>query len=165
MLRSIAPAIIWLIVLTSPCAHAADACSLLGRAEAATLLGQPVTSMDPAGPQRDEDSGGQLTFCTYRAGNAAVVVSVVEYSSAADAKKQLNANLVKERMDSDEAKVSEEPGIGEKSYWGASANGASYVFLKKSKVAGIAVGGSGAAKLAVSKEALRSAALAVAAKL
>ena len=144
-------------------ATAADPCSLLSQPDAATLLAQPVTQVTPAGPQPEEDSGGQLSYCTYRAAATAVVVSVVEFSSAAEAQKQLTKNLVQERMDAEDAKISEEPGVGEKSFYGVSTRGAMFVFLKKNKVVGVAIGGKPGQAVA-SKEALRSAAQAVASK-
>jgi hypothetical protein len=153
-----------LLATQAPLALAADACALLAQTEAATLLGQPIVQVTPSGPQRDEDSGGQLTYCTYRAATSAVVVSVVEFSSGAEARKQLTKNLVQERMDAEDAKVSEEPGLGERAFYGASAKGAMYVFLKKSKVIGVGVGGSKPNKTSASKESLRSAAQAVASK-
>ena len=144
---------------------AADACSLLSQKDAAALLGQPVAQVTPAGPQRDEDSGGQLIYCTYRAAASAVIVSVVEFSSGTEARKQLTKNLVQERMDAEDAKVTEEPGLGERSFYGVSTKGAMYVFLKKSKVVGVAIGGDKPGKAAASKESLRITAQAVASKI
>ena len=154
------------IGILSTNAFPGDLCSIISRTDAASLLEQPVTAVTPSGPQRDEDSGGMLSFCTYLSSNAAVVVSIVEFATAAEARKQLNANLVKERMDADDAEVTEEPGIGEQSFWGISANGASYTFVKGSRVVGIGLGGEGFAAMGLSrKDALRRAALAVASKL
>jgi hypothetical protein len=146
-------------------AMATDACSLLSQAEAAVLLASPVTQVTPVGPQRDEDSGGQLTYCTYRAAASAAIVSVVEFPSGAEAQRQITRNLVQDRMDADDTKVSEESGLGEKSFFGVSAKGAIYVFLKKGKVVGIAIGGAKPGKAAASKESLRSAAQAVASRI
>lgn len=144
-------------------ASAADVCSLLTRAEAGEVLGQAVEQVVPAAPQRDEDSGGQLAFCTYRTSKAAVVVSVVEFRSASEARQQLSQNLVQGRMDGDEAKVSEEPGLGERAFYGASAKGATFVFLQKNRVVGIGVGGPSGSGTA--KETLRKAAAAIASRL
>ena len=144
-------------------ATAADPCSLLSQSDATTLLAQPVTQVTPAGPQRDEDSGSQLSYCTYRATATAVIVSVVEFSSAAEAQKQLTKNLVQERMDAEDAKISEEPGLGEKSFYAVSTEGAMFVFLKKNKVVGVAIGGK-PGQAAASKDALRRAAQAVVSK-
>ena len=145
--------------------HAADVCALLSAADAARLLGRPVSAVTPAGPQRDDDSGGKLSYCTYRSSDAAFVVSVVEFSSPEQARKQLDANLVKDRMAADGAQVSEEAGVGEKAFWGASEKGASLIFLKKNSVVGLGLGGAGVTQPASRKQALRDAASGVAAKL
>ena len=144
---------------------AADVCSLLSQKDAAALLGQPVTQVSPAGPQRDEDSGGQVTFCTYRAATSAVIVSVVEFASGAEARKQLTRNLVQGRMEAEDAKVSEEPGLGERSFYAVSTQGMMYAFLKKNKVVGVAIGGEKLSKTAASKESLRNTVQAVASKM
>lgn len=153
------------ILLATPvsAAVAANVCSLLSQADATALLAQPVTQVTPAGPEPDEDSGGQLTYCTYRAATAAVIVSVVEFASSAEARKQLTKNLVQERMDAEDAKVTEESGVGERSFYAVSSTGSMYVFLKNNKVVGVAIGGK-PGKARASKEALRSAAQAVASK-
>jgi hypothetical protein len=139
----------------APTAFAADACSLLSQSDAAAILGQPIAQVTPAGPRRDEDSSGQLTYCTYRGASSALIVSVVEFTSGAEARKQLTSNLVRERMDAEDAKVSEEPGLGEKSYYGTSARGSMFVFLKKNRVVGVGVGGEKQNK-SVTKDSLRS---------
>ena len=154
-----------LLALASTVASAADPCALLSKSDAAALLGQPVVAAVPAGPQRDEDSGGQLTYCTYRGASLAVVVSVVEFTSEAEARKQLSVNLVRERLDAENAKVTEEQGFGDRAFFGASADGAMYAFLKKNKVVGVAVGGTKASASAASKPQLKSSALRIAAKL
>jgi hypothetical protein len=77
----------------------------------------------------------------------------------------LTKNLVKERLDEDDARVSEEGGLGEKSLYGVSAKGAMYVFLKKNKVVGVGAGGAKLNKAAASKESLHGAARSVAYKI
>lgn len=149
-----------LLALHAAAASGADTCALLPPADAAALLEQPAAQGMPAGPQRDEDTGGQLTYCTYRGAAAALVVSVVEFSSAAEARKQLTNALVRDGADADNAKVTEEAGVGDKAYYGVSAKGATYVFLKSNKVVAIGIGG----RTPSSKESLRRAALSVAAK-
>lgn len=152
------------VALHASTAVAADACSLLAQSEAAVVVGQPVTQVIPAGPERDDESGGQLSHCTYRAANAALVVSVVEFPSGAEAREQLTKNLVQERVEGDNAKVSEEPGLGDKAFYGATAKGATFVFLYKNKVIGVGVGGPGTGQRAGLKELLRTAAKTVASK-
>ena len=162
LVRVAVPAI---LVLTSTVASAADPCALLSKGDAAALLGEPVAAVVPAGPQRDEDSGGQLSYCSYRGASAAVVVSVVEFTSEPEAREQLSINLLRERMDEEDATVTEEPGLGDRAFFGASANGSMYAFSKKNKVVGIALGGAKTSASAVSKSQLKSSALAIAAKL
>lgn len=149
----------------SPPALAADACSLLSSASASVILAQPVAQVSPAGPSRDEDSGGQLSYCTYRAAKSAVIVSVVEFPSSNEARKQLTNDLVRERLDAQDAKVAEDGGIAEKCFYGVSAKGAMYVFLKKNKVVGVGIGGNGLPSSATIKESLRKAALEAASKI
>jgi hypothetical protein len=94
-----------------------------------------------------------------------LIVSLVEFSSPAEAKKAMTSNLVKKRMDGDDAKVTEEPGIGERSFYGVSDQGSMYVFLKGNKVAAVGVGGMNAPKTAAFKASLKASAMAIAAKL
>lgn len=146
-------------------ALAADTCALVSRADASALLAQPAGAGAAAGPVRDEDSSGQISYCTYRAATSALIVSVVEFANPSEAKKALTLNLVKSRMDEEGTKVSEEPGIGDRSFYAASGEGSMYVFLKGNKVVGLAVGGPGAPKAAAVKGALKASSLVAAAKL
>jgi hypothetical protein len=167
LLATVLPQVALAALATFPAlpARAADPCALLSRSDAAALLGAPVAGVTPAGPERDEESGGQLTFCTWRAANAALVVSIVEFATPADARKQLNANLVQDQKEGQDAKLVEEPGIGERSFWGETPKSAMMTFLKNNKVAGIAIGGAVSGPPAGRKAALRKAALGIAATL
>lgn len=147
----------------SPVLAAANACSLLMGAEVAAILGQPVQGT-PTGPERDEDSGGQLTYCFYRAPNPSMFVSIVEFDSPAEARKQLTKHLVEQRMDEEKVTVTEESGIGDKAFFGLSSRGAMYVFQKQGRIIGIGIGGESLANPGAWKERLRSAALAAAGK-
>lgn len=147
-------------------AFAGDVCVLLSRADAAGLLGQPVVAVSPAGPAPDEDSGGRLSYCTWRAAGAAAVLSIVEFGSAAEAAKQLNEHWVTSRMDADDGKVAAEGGIGDKAYWAVSSEAASYTFLKGARVVQIGVGGAADAQRPKErKDALRTLAQSLAKKL
>jgi hypothetical protein len=164
LLRYVLMALISLFAIPST-AMAVDPCSLMSSADASALLSQSAGAGKAAGPTRDEDSSGQISYCTYRAGNAGLILSVVEYSSPVEAMKALTLNLVKGRMEEDDAKVSEEPGVGEKTFYAVSGEGSMYVFLKGNKVVGLAVGGPGSPKPAAVKAALRARVMAVAARL
>lgn len=152
------------ITLAATPAQAADACALLAQSEAAAVTGQPIVEVMPGGPRRDEDSGGQLSYCTWRAAEAAVVVSVVEFASHDDALKQLRKSVAPDRAGAPATPTKEEPGLGEQAYYGASARGATSLFLQGNKLIGVDVGGSGPGVGAALKESLRAAAKAMAAK-
>ena len=137
----------------------------MSRTEVSTLLGQPSGPGEAKGPERDEDSSGQVSYCMFRTTTGGLIVSVVEFASPAEAKKALTQNLVKKRMEEDDAKVTEETGIGERSFYGLSNEGSTYVFLKGNKAVGIGVGGAGAPKTTAFKASLKASAIAVAAKL
>jgi len=141
-------------------AFAADVCALLSRDDAAGLSGQPLVAVTPAGPVPDEDSGGHLSYCTYRATGAAVVLSIVEFASTAQAAKQLNERWVAECMDADDARVAAEGGIGDKACWAESSEAAPFTFLKGARVVQIGIG-----ETEGRKEALRALALALSKKL
>ena len=60
-----------------------------------------------------DDSPGQMSCCTYRAASAAsaaLIVSVVEFRSAAKAGRYISKAVVQSRMDDDGAKVSDATG-------------------------------------------------------
>lgn len=143
----------------SPLALGADICSLVSKGEATSLLGQPVTHMTPSKPEKDEDTGGMLTYCSYRAGTLALVVSVVEFSSPAEARKNTTKEMAAGRLEG-KAKVTDESGLGERAYWAVSnqSTAAGYTVQKGTRVLGIMLGGQGLGAPEKHKEALRKAA-------
>jgi hypothetical protein len=143
----------------SPLALGADICTLVSKGEAASLLGQPVTHMTPSKPEKDEDTGGMLTYCSYRAGTLALVVSVLEFSSPAEARKNTTKEVAAGRLDED-AKVIDESGLGDRAYWVFSTQtaAAGYIVQKGTRVLGIMRGGQGLGAPEKHKEALRKAA-------
>jgi hypothetical protein len=153
------------VLLAPSSAHAIDICALASPADAATVLSQPVVGTSASKPERDEDSGGQISYCTYRAGQAGLIISVVEFATPAEARKQATAKLVEARADAADAKVIEETGIGERTFWALSSEGASYTFLKGALVVGLGAGGPGLGQPARRKNALRTLASDIAKKL
>ncbi|WP_235313160.1 hypothetical protein, partial [Staphylococcus aureus] len=138
-----------------------NVCGLASNAEAAAALGQPVVSSRATGPERDDDTGGQLSYCTYRASKAGLVLTVVEFASPAAARKVATAEFAKST--SDNAQITIESGIGERTFWVQSARGGGYMFLKGSRVVQVSAGGAGQAPQR--KAAMRALASAVARKL
>ena len=147
------------IFVISPLALGADICSLVSKGEATSLLGQPATQTTPGKPEKDEDTGGMVTYCSYRAGTLALVVSVVEFSSPAEARMKTTKEMAAGRMEGD-AKVTEESGLGDRAYWAVStkAAAAGFTVQKGTRVLGILLGGQGLGAPETHKEALRKAA-------
>jgi hypothetical protein len=141
--------------------YAFDVCGLASKGEAAAALGLPVAVSRAVGPDRDETSGGQLTYCTYRAPKADLLLSVVEFSSPAAARKLATAQFAEGSVD--KGKVIAESGIGERTFWVVSSQGGGYLFLKGSRV--VQVSGMGNGQGASRKAALYALARAIAKKL
>lgn len=148
------------IAMSCNLASAADVCGLLSRNDAINAIGVPVSDGTP-GATRDPDSGGDLSYCTYKTETAALLVTVVEFSSADEARKQFAARLNKQAAGT---KMAEEPNIGEQAFWGVSSSGSAYTFVKANKVVGVGIGGPGIAEPASRKNSLRDLAAALAGK-
>ena len=135
-----------MLILALPVALAAATvrtpgpCDLLDRTAATQLLGQPVTSLTPSGPEPDEDTGGTRTVCVYQAGMRMLILTRVAFPTAAAARAAMTAELVGERLAEDGVTVKEESGLGDKAYWAQSANAAEYIVLKGPTALGIALG-------------------------
>ena len=146
-------------------AQAADVAELLSKAEASKLLGQPVVNVSVIGPEKDDDAPAMGIHWIYRASDAAVVVTRMTFASPAEAQKFATPEAVKKQVVDSESKVSAEPGVGEKSFWAISAEGATWTFLKGNQIASVGLGGKKGASPESYKTALKAAALTVAAKL
>lgn len=135
------PELASLLALLTSLPQKAGPCDLVDRATVVALLGPTSTGGVPAGPEPDEDSGGTVRYCTFKAGTAAMILSQVTFTSATAAAKATTQELVSSRMEGDGTKIAAEPGLGDKAYWAYNAEGAEFVVLKGSVVLGIALGG------------------------
>jgi hypothetical protein len=116
-------------------------CDLLDKATVTAILGQPAPAGNPSGPEKDEDTGAMMTYCTYRAGQNALIVSRATFANAAAAKKVTSQEVVKEKMDDPKAMLVEEPGVGDRAFWATTSRGAQYMVLKDAVVVAIGFGG------------------------
>jgi hypothetical protein len=159
------PEITLLLALLASVAAKVGPCELMDRATVIALLGPTSTPGTPAGPERDEDSGGTVRYCTFRAGAAALILSQVTFSNAAEAGQATTKELVSSRMDGDEARITDEPGLGDRAYWAYTTEGAEFVVLKGSVVLAVALGGQLANPPVSYRKALRAATVAALPKL
>jgi hypothetical protein len=130
-----------LLGLVAAVAAAAGPCDLVDRAVVARLLGHPITATSPAPEQRDDETGGMLSYCSYQGGPAGLVVSVVRFDSPAEARRVATARLAARRLDEENATVEEVRGLGDRAYWAYTGEGAEWVVLKGTNLVGVALGG------------------------
>ena len=152
-------------VLQTTAAASVDPVTLVSKAEAIALLGQPVTAVTPSSEQVDEDTGGKLIYCALRTEKSALVVSVVSFSSAKEALAKMTKQHAVERMEGDNAKITEEKGLGDQAFWATTDLGAEYIVIKGSRVLGLALGGKLPNPPASYREALRKIVISAVAKL
>jgi hypothetical protein len=117
-----------------------DACSLATKPEVETVLGQPVIAVKP-GSDATSIPGGTSYFCTYLGGGLALIVSVVDLGSPDAAGKELIKLVDNMKTSNPSATIAAESGLGDKSYWTATANGCGFNVLKGSKVYSVTIGG------------------------
>jgi hypothetical protein len=158
---------VWLLPLLalSLTQTAKNACSLVTKAEASSVLGKPISAATAAPPAPDEDSKGILSYCTYRAEGAAVVVSLVTFPSASAAERAVTKEFIRERLEGDTATIETETGLGDRAFWAYTESGAEYVVVRGSSVVGVIVGGRGLKPAAGYKSELRKAVAAAVSRL
>ena len=153
------------LVLLASNPSLAGPCDLLDRAAAGTLAGAPVSPGMPEPPEPDDETNGILSYCMYRAPKASVIVSLVAFPNAGDAKKATTKELVAGRLEGEQKELKEETGLGEKSFWAYTEEGAQYVVLKGANVIAVSMGGGLPKPPASYHDALRAAAASAAGKL
>jgi len=165
-------------------------CDLLDKATASQLLGKPVASAEPSGPEPDEESGATRTVCTYMSGQSMLIVMQLAFKTPAAASQATTKELVAQQLgeenaegekdaddrdadDRDAAENGDDPGdltieeasgLGDKSYRAYNPIGANYIVLKGSKVLLLSLGGTGKDPKSY-KTSLRSAAASVVPKM
>lgn len=127
-------------------------CAGIDKAQVGSLLGAAVPAPLQAGPERDEDSGGVNTTCAFVASPKGVVAIRVEFASAAEARKHVSIEYLKNQQQNDEdVKYVEEKGIGDRAFWAVSDEGAFYAILQGARLYGVGLGGMDG-KVAASKK-------------
>ena len=117
-----------------------DICPLITPEEAAAVLGQPVTSINP-GIDQDSVSGGTLCFCNYLGTGLAVVISLVDMGSSEDAKQVMGEQLAKMLTDDASTTSTQANGLGDQAYWSTSEHAGQYTVLKGNYIFSVLIGG------------------------
>ena len=151
--------------LTAPAAPVAGPCDLMDASTASALVGEPIEAGRSTPPEPDDETGGTMTTCMYRASKSMLIVSVMTFDDAAAARKAMSEEAVAGRLDGEVIKLTEEPGLGDKAYWAYTARGSQYVVVKGAKVLAVALGGALPKPPASYQAALRAAATSASKKL
>jgi hypothetical protein len=154
-----------LLGLVAALAAVSGPCDLVDRGVVTRLLGHPITATSPAPEQRDAETGGMLSYCTYEGGPAGLVVSVVRFGNVAEARHAATRRLAARRLDEANATVEEEGGLGDRAFWAYTEEGAEWVVLKGTVLIGVALGGRADRPPGSLKSLLREATVAAMAKL
>jgi hypothetical protein len=108
------------------------ACDLVTMGEAASVLGGTPSAPFSMPESYDEESGARMSGCVFELGDMGIAVSIAEFDSRAAVERAM-AILAAE--DDDEAiRLSPEGGVGERSLWGSSVDGAIWVALQGRRI-------------------------------
>ena len=130
---------LWLALLARPIIP--DPCTLIAKADIQTFIGEPVATTAKADPEKDDDTGGTITTCTFMGKTKAVFVTVVEFKSAAEATKKITAQFITDKNEG--STVESEPGLGDRAWFGRSPNAAMIVTQKGARAVAVGIGGPG----------------------
>ena len=155
-----------LSLLTYPLALAVAAgpCDLVDKAAATQLLGAPVTTVSPSGPEPDEDTGATRNACVYQAGDRMLVLVRLDFPTATAARDAASEQLQSDDLTEEGTTIKEESGLGDKAWLAHTRHGLQYIVLKGPTVLSLAIGGM-PKELSTYESQLRSATAAAAKKL
>jgi hypothetical protein len=112
-------------VAASPCDHVT--------AEAARVLGGTPSGPFSSPNRVDEESGASISGCGFERGERGIAVSIADFDSRAAAERAM-AVLAAGEDDDDYIRVSPASGLGERSLWGSSEDGAIWVALQGRRI-------------------------------
>ena len=105
-----------------------DPCGLVSSTEIASALGSKPSPGRTVGPSVDEETGANLSACSWEVGDLSLSIDVAEYSTAAAAA----AALTEAEKASVEVEMNLRPqaGLADGALWGATPEGAIWVARK-----------------------------------
>lgn len=121
--------------------QALDVCSLVPRSEMAAAIGEAISSAKLDGPDVDQASGSRTWTCTYKLANGILAVSVAEFASASAARNFITLDNLKKELKDVEIQVTEEKGIGDRSFLLRDEEGLALTVLKGARYYAVTAGG------------------------
>lgn len=116
-----------------------DPCTLIAKADVQALIGEPIANTAKQDPEKDDDTGGTITTCTFMGKTKAAFVTVVEFTSAAVATKKITAQFITDKNEG--STVESEPGLGDRAWFGKSPQAAMIVAQKGARAFAVGIGG------------------------
>lgn len=116
-----------------------DLCSLFTNEQVESLVGTALITATP-GTDIDEVTGGPLLFCTYKGDDVALVISLAQ-SQAPQGSQAWQNQLAAMTNSGEPTTVTEEGGLGEKSYWLVNEDSAGWSVARYPYVFMLVVGG------------------------
>jgi hypothetical protein len=107
-----------------------DPCRLVTAAQVTSALGSAPSGETPMGPSVDEETGATVSVCVSTVGKVKLSIAVAQFATPDAAEKALTTMADQEAEDGETAKMTEQPGLGQRAIWGATPAGAIWVALK-----------------------------------
>jgi hypothetical protein len=121
--------------------QALDVCSLVPRSDVAAAFGEAISSAKLDGPDVDQVSGSRTWTCTYGLANGILAVSVAEFASASAARNFITLENLKKELKDVEIQVTEEKGIGDRTFLLTDENGLILTVLTGARYYAVTAGG------------------------
>jgi hypothetical protein len=148
------PPLFVLISTMSMLAAAPEPCRLLTPAEVRASLGAAPTGVTPDGPTEDPDLEAMSWSCIQQVGAGLLTLTVVEFDSAGAAAGGIVTVMQVSKGSLDAMQLSPAAGLGDRSAWGSSDSGATWVAIKGRHLVSLSYG-LPSATLATQRETLR----------
>jgi hypothetical protein len=144
-----------LALATAAALLAADPCTLITKAEAATVTGKAPTTVLSYGPETDPESKAKVTWCVMSGAPIGIVIYIDDFGTPAGTAKALTPERLGELMAAT-VKVEPEAGLGDKAVWAYSDDAARMVVTRGATVLSIVIGGVELTKPAEKRAAARA---------
>lgn len=128
------------IAIAAAALMAAAPCTLVTKAEAATVTGTAPTTVLSHGPETDPETKARVTWCVMSGAPVGLIVYIDDFGTAAAAQKVMTPARIVELMDPS-IKVEPEAGLGDKAFWAYSDESARIVVIRGGQVLSIVIGG------------------------
>jgi hypothetical protein len=130
-----------LMTLVAATVLAADPCTLVTKADAATVTGTAPTTVLSYGPEADPETKAKVTWCVMSGAPVGLLVYIDDFATPAAAVKVMTPARIVELMANPAVKVEPEAGLGDRAFWAHADDVARIVVIRGATVLSIVIGG------------------------